>query len=106
MVNHGRIPGFLKGVGVNRGGGVSSCVRIQDFSQAPPPLGHCPRESSSALRKLHENIIHSGYFTSTPVEGIGHCPCDIIHIPRGGVHNVDQSLSNTHPCSIRATGHP
>ena len=46
MGNSGADPGFLKGGGVQ--------ARIQDFSQAPPPLGHCPR--------------------------------DVIHVPRGGGH--------------------
>ena len=32
----GADPGFLKGGGVQ--------ARIQDFSQAHPPLGHCPRD--------------------------------------------------------------
>ena len=82
-----------------KGGGVQA--RIQDCSQAPPldivrvtssalrkfekHPPPCARVTSSALRKFEKHP-HSWTFTSTP---LGHCPCDVIHIPRGG---------GDHPC--------
>ena len=44
--------------------------------------------TSSALRKIEKHP-HSWTFTSTP---LGPCPCDVIHIPRGG---GDRSRSRT-----------
>ena len=85
-----RIQDFWKG-----GGGVQA--RIQDFSQAPPPLGHCPRDvirpqkiwKTPPLLDIHKH-------THT----LGHWPCAVIHIPRGGAGW--SPLSHTHPGS--ATG--
>ena len=56
-----------------RGGGVKT------FTSTPPPLD-IVRVTSSALRKIEKHP-HSWTFTSTP---LGHCPCDVIHIPREG----------------------
>ena len=80
---------------------------VKTFTSTPPPLDivrvtssalqtiekhphswtftstHTPldivRVTSSALRKIEKHP-HSWTFTSTPP--LGHCPCDVIHIPR------------------------
>ena len=53
--------------------------------------------TSSALRKFEKHP-HSWTFTTTTP--LGHCPCDVIHIPRGG--GVITPVTHTHPGS--ATG--
>ena len=78
--------GFRGGSRIFERGGPSQ-ARTQDFlkgglrhSQAPPPLD-IVRVTSSALQKIEKHP-HSWTFTSPPP--LGHCPCDVIHIPRGG----------------------
>ena len=68
--------------GFPEGGGVKTFT-------STPPLGHCLRVRSSALRKIEKHP-HSWTFTSTGP--LGHCPRDVIHIPRGG---GDRSRSRT-----------
>ena len=71
-------------------------TRIQDFLKGgwrhsihkhPPPLGHCLRDVIRPLKnwKIPPLLdIHKHH-------PLGHCPCDVIHIPRGG----DRSRSRT-----------
>ena len=80
-----RIQDFWKGGGVQ--------ARIQDFSQAPPL--DIVRVTSSALRKFEKHP-HAWTFTSTP---LGHCPRDVIHIPRGGGRG-------DHPCHTHTLDPP
>ena len=58
------------------------------------PQAHTPLDiicvTSSALRKIEKHP-HSWTFTST--HPLGHCLCDVIHIPRGG--GGDRSRSRT-----------
>ena len=77
-----RIQDFLKG-----GGG-------EDIHKHAPPLDDFVRVTSSALRKIEKHP-HSWTFTSTPppLGHLGHCPCDVIHIPRRG--GGDQPRSRT-----------
>ena len=89
------------------GGGGSELGWVEHQAHPPPPLGHCPRDvinlknaptlghsqapppldivrvTSSALRKIgkHPPLGHS------QAPPLGHCPCDVIHIPR-----VEQNL--------------
>ena len=52
------------------------------------------RVTSSALQKIEKHP-HSWTFTSTHTHTpLGHCPYDVIHIPRGG--GGDRSRSRTH----------
>ena len=94
--NTGADTGFPEGVGV------------KTFTSTPPPLD-IVRVTSSALRKIEKHP-HPWTFTSThpPLDivrvtssalkklkntpPLGHCPCDVSHIPRGG---GDRSRSRT-----------
>ena len=54
---------------------------MKTFHKHPPPPLDIVCVTSSALRKI-EKYPHSWTFTSTHT--LGHCLCDVIHIPRGG----------------------
>ena len=104
-----------------RGGGGSELGWVEH--QAHPPLGHCPRDvinlknaptlghsqappldivrvTSSALRKIEK---HPPLGHSQAPPPLGHCPCDVIHIPspRGG---GDRSVPVTHTLHRFAKG--
>ena len=69
------------------GGGAKAPFGPPGYAPAPPPWT-LSAVTSSALRIIEKHP-HSWTFTSTR---LGHCPCDVIHIPRGG---GDRSRSRT-----------
>ena len=81
---------YRRGSRIFERGGVQA--RIQDFSQAPPPLD-IVRVTSSDLRKFEKHP-HSWTFTSTP-------PLDIVYVTSSAIRKIEK-----HPYSWTFTSTP